>query len=396
MPAPSLALPPALDAVIARAESRGVAILPVGRALQLPLERVTPREFELWCVAPQDGLRALFPHAVTGVDARRLLLPSEAGPIDLYALPHRDALEAALGRRDFRSHAIAYRPREAEFVDPFDGLGDIERRCLRSVGDPVAMLAADPLRALRAVAVSSRRGLVLDPKLADALSSAAQPLKARSTPFTRQELEAILLGPRVRTAIETLRSHGLEAALVPGAREDAPRVIEALPLDLTLRWTAWLRDTAVVLLLRRLRMPRDRGHTIERWLQRHPVDAGNAAALASRARRLLHRDASDREPLLALRRAEIAAHAGEHADQLDRLEAALARQREIEAREARRQRLALDGSQVMAHLGCRPGAHVGEALRHLSEIILEDPSANEPARLRAELDRWWANRRPAT
>jgi tRNA nucleotidyltransferase (CCA-adding enzyme) len=39
-----------------------------------------------------------------------------------------------------------------------------------------------------------------------------------------------------------------------------------------------------------------------------------------------------------------------------------------------------------------PGPHVGEALRHLLDRVLEDPAANTPDALAAELRRWWAVR----
>ncbi len=51
---------------------------------------------------------------------------------------------------------------------------------------------------------------------------------------------------------------------------------------------------------------------------------------------------------------------------------------------------ALDGLEVAEILGAPPGPRVGEALRHLLERVLEDPSENEPQRLRAALLDWSA------
>jgi tRNA nucleotidyltransferase/poly(A) polymerase len=393
MSSPPVALPPALDEVLARTEAKGHATFLVGRCIPALLRGEAPADFEVLCAAPQDALRKLFPRAVTGVHSRWLMLPSAAGPIDLHSLTDADALEAALAPRDFRIHAIAYRASEGRFVDPFDGQGDLAAKRLSAVGDPGAMLAVDPLRALRAVRLASTHELVFDDALADALPSAAPALKAMKGPRARRELDALLLCPRPGEAVRRLRAARIETALVPGAREDAPSVIERLPPDLALRWSAWLRDTAVVLLLRNLRMPRDRARRIERWLLRHPVDAGNAAALAARARKLLHRDAEDREPLLALRRAEIPPGDSEGLEAFERLRKALDRQRDADARAARRQTLAIDGSRVMEHLHCRPGAHVGQALRYLTEQISEDPARNEPERLLALLDAWWERNR---
>ena len=43
-------------------------------------------------------------------------------------------------------------------------------------------------------------------------------------------------------------------------------------------------------------------------------------------------------------------------------------------------------------LGLGPGPHVGEALRHLLDRVLEDPALNAPGALEAELRRWWGGR----
>jgi tRNA nucleotidyltransferase (CCA-adding enzyme) len=59
------------------------------------------------------------------------------------------------------------------------------------------------------------------------------------------------------------------------------------------------------------------------------------------------------------------------------------------------QDLALDGRAVMAILGAGPGPHVGEALRHLLDRVLEDPSLNDREALEGELRAWWAGRPPA-
>jgi hypothetical protein len=56
--------------------------------------------------------------------------------------------------------------------------------------------------------------------------------------------------------------------------------------------------------------------------------------------------------------------------------------------------LALDGGDVMALLGVPPGPQVGEALRHLSECVLEEPACNTREAL-AERLRAWAAARPA-
>ena len=58
------------------------------------------------------------------------------------------SLRKDLARRDFTINAIAYNPEEG-FVDPFDGLGDLNRELIRCVGKADERFQEDALRILR-------------------------------------------------------------------------------------------------------------------------------------------------------------------------------------------------------------------------------------------------------
>lgn len=62
-----------------------------------------------------------------------------------------------LARRDFTINAMAI-DSTGTIIDPFDGAGDIQRRKIRCVGDPLARFQEDALRVLRAL----RFALTLD------------------------------------------------------------------------------------------------------------------------------------------------------------------------------------------------------------------------------------------
>src|SRR5260221_9603152 len=72
------------------------------------------------------------------------------------ALPLREAAR----RRDFTINAIAWDPLTDDYIDPFDGRGDLERRLLRAV-DP-ATFGDDSLRVLRAVQFAARFEFALE------------------------------------------------------------------------------------------------------------------------------------------------------------------------------------------------------------------------------------------
>jgi tRNA nucleotidyltransferase (CCA-adding enzyme) len=60
-------------------------------------------------------------------------------------------------------NAIAHDPITGTLADPFDGRGDIGRRLVRAVGDPVARFTEDGLRPMRAVRQATQLGFAIDP-----------------------------------------------------------------------------------------------------------------------------------------------------------------------------------------------------------------------------------------
>jgi tRNA nucleotidyltransferase (CCA-adding enzyme) len=108
-------------------------------------------------------------------------LATAAGTLDV-ALPRRDSktgrghkgfevrgdptmsFEDAARRRDFTVNAISVDPLTGEYIDPFDGRGDLEKRVLRAV-DPTTF-GEDSLRVLRAVQFAARFEFTLDDRTA--------------------------------------------------------------------------------------------------------------------------------------------------------------------------------------------------------------------------------------
>jgi tRNA nucleotidyltransferase (CCA-adding enzyme) len=70
------------------------------------------------------------------------------------------SVEEAARRRDFTVNAVSWDPLTAEYLDPFDGRGDIERRLLRAVD--ARTFADDSLRVLRALQFAARFEFELD------------------------------------------------------------------------------------------------------------------------------------------------------------------------------------------------------------------------------------------
>jgi len=134
-------------------------------------------------------------------------------------------IEADLAARDFTLGAVAVPLAGGAPIDPFDGIGDLERRRLRVVGE--SSFRDDPLRLLRAARLAAGLGVEVDPgtvALARAQASlAAEPAGERQL----AELRLLLGGPDPLRGLALLDQLGLTAAVLPEV--DALRGVEQGP-----------------------------------------------------------------------------------------------------------------------------------------------------------------------
>lgn len=122
-------------------------------------------------------------------------------------------LEEDLLRRDFTINAMAYNDRRG-LVDLYDGIGDIERKTIRCVGDPMARFGEDALRMLRAVRFSAQLGYTIEPATRDAITKLAGTLEKISAERIRTELVKLLVSDNpyeLKEAYET----GMTAVFLP-------------------------------------------------------------------------------------------------------------------------------------------------------------------------------------
>jgi tRNA nucleotidyltransferase/poly(A) polymerase len=386
--------PPAVRALCAALRARGHEALVVGGCVRDALLARPVRDWDVATSAPVADVLALFPRAIPiGASARHgtALVPTAAGPVDVTTF-RGASLDADLARRDFTVNAMAWDDGALRLLDPHGGRADLAAQRLRAVGRAADRFAEDPLRALRAARLLAELGLAPDAEIEDAMRAHAAGLFALAPERVRSELSRLLVAERAGDALALLRRTGIEAVLVPGARDDCAAVVRALPPDLVLRLAAWLRSAVRGRVLARLRFGRAIARRIDRLLALHPLDAGWDGS-ESGVRRVRQRagDAATLADLLALREAECAASGdGWATARVAGLRAGL---------EAAPEKtfgpgdLALRGDEVMEALGSGPGPLVGRALRHLVACVVADPSANTPERLRALLAAWPETRR---
>jgi poly(A) polymerase len=142
----------------------------------------------------------------------RVVAPERGWQVDVTALRGPD-IEADLALRDFTVGAAAVPLGGGEVVDPFGGLGDLERRVLRAVSE--RSFEEDPLRLLRAARLAAGLGLEIDPATAE-LARAAAP-RAADPAGERQlaELRQLLGGPDPLRGLTLLDELALTAVVLP-------------------------------------------------------------------------------------------------------------------------------------------------------------------------------------
>src|SRR4029453_10913551 len=97
-------------------------------------------------------------------------IPLDPQPQDTQdGLVHRDntfgTAEEDAFRRDFTVNALFYNIADRSIIDYTGGLEDLQRRVIRSIGDPAERFLEDPVRMLRAVAMAARLEFTIDPPI---------------------------------------------------------------------------------------------------------------------------------------------------------------------------------------------------------------------------------------
>lgn len=120
----------------------------------------------------------------------------------------------AARRRDFTINAIAWDPLTDEYLDPFDGRGDLERKLLRVVDS--ATFGDDSLRVLRAIQFAARFGFALD----DGTRELCRAIRLDDLPAERiwVEVEKLLFAPRPSVGFTLALELGVIDRLFPELR----------------------------------------------------------------------------------------------------------------------------------------------------------------------------------
>lgn len=338
-------------------------------------------------------------------------------------------LEDDQKRRDFTINAMAISLNRKDYgtlVDPFDGIGDLKRKMIRTPLDPVITFSDDPLRMMRAVRFASQLNFDIDPDTFAALKSQAERLKIVSGERIIDELNKIIMSPVPSYGFKLLFHSGLLKQFFPemvalhgveyvGNQAHKDNFFHTLQVldnvakasdNLWLRWAAIMHDIAKPVtkkfdkthgwtfhgheergarmtpgIFRRLKLPMDeRMLFVQKLVRLHlrPIPLVKNVT-DSAIRRLLFEAGDDIDSLMTLCRADITSKNNEKVTRfLKNFDLVEKKMAEVEQKDhIRNFQPPVSGDEIMEMYNIPPGRVIGELKEQIKEAILEGEIRND-------------------
>lgn len=129
---------------------------------------------------------------------------------NVYGTPKEDAW-----RRDFTVNALLWDPEDGSIIDYTGGMEDIEKRRIRSLGDPVRRYREDPVRMIRAVRFAAKLGFDIESETAEAIHAEREQMAHASNARMYDEIQKLFLAGCAEAVFDGLMKHGLMSELFP-------------------------------------------------------------------------------------------------------------------------------------------------------------------------------------
>jgi tRNA nucleotidyltransferase/poly(A) polymerase len=305
-------------------------------------------------------------------------------------------------------------------IDLYEGQKDLDRKLIRSVGNPDERFSEDALRMMRAIRIAAELGFVIEEKTFEAIKKNAGLINKIAKERIKEELFKLLSSPNPYDGMLLLRNSGLMLEILPemekafGVEQKSPgrhhiydvgtHLLMSLKLckstDPLVRFAAMIHDigkpqtykklssgvitfynheiisaritTNIADSFRLSRKEKERLISLVRWHQ----FTVNEDQTDSAIRRFIRNVGKDNlKDILEVR---VADRLGGGARETScRLEEFKKRLIEVQKQPFTVQDLKIDGNDVMKKLGLTPGPKVGEVLEKLFNEVVENKLPNE-------------------
>ncbi|MBF0708976.1 CCA tRNA nucleotidyltransferase [Alkalihalobacillus hwajinpoensis] len=364
----------------------------VGGAVRDALLGIPVADFDIASSAKPEEVMRLFDKVVpTGIDHGTVTVVykefsfevttfrSEKGYRDFRhpsAVSFLGTIEDDLGRRDFTINSMALSIK-GDVIDLYDGLDDLKRRLLRTVGDPAERFQEDALRMVRALRFQSVLDFSLDKETEEALILNAPLLKRVAIERIQIEISKLLYGKAVHSAINQLVQAHLHQIL-PGLQNlekwlEETRYLHYLATEEE-RWAFLARTTDdPVRFLKEWRLPNRIVKKVEFLLRNVDLVKSEgwsrwriyeAIPEVRSCERLL--SVFEKRPPNLLK--------------VDRITSELV----ITSAEM----LGVTGEELIKWKGTKPGPWVGEALKQIEHAVITEEIKNEKSSIKRWLEQW--------
>ena len=124
-------------------------------------------------------------------------------------------IEEDLPRRDLTINAMAYNILDGSLIDMFDGMKDIKRKIVKSVGNPYERFSEDGLRIMRAIRFATKLNFDIEKETLEAITHSTGMLASIAAERIREEFNGILLSKNPFRGLELLRKTGVLSLILP-------------------------------------------------------------------------------------------------------------------------------------------------------------------------------------
>ena len=211
-------IPENVKYIIETLEACGFEAYAVGGCIRDSLKGIFPHDWDICTSATPKEVKVSFPDNCiieTGIKhgTVTIVLNNENFEITTYRTEgrysdggHLDnvsftaSLTEDLSHRDFTVNAMAYNHRKG-LVDPYSGEKDLQNGILRCVGNPCERFGEDPLRILRALRFVSTQNLQIEALTDEAIFAFKHDILIMPEERIKAEFEKMLLGSNVRKVL---------------------------------------------------------------------------------------------------------------------------------------------------------------------------------------------------